>query len=371
MLAMKILIVSTNADEAGAPRHVETIVNGLGSIFQFILVFGEDGPVSQRLRNVGHRVYIVKEMRTKINPIKDLVALLKINRIVSAHKPDIIHCHSAKAGMLGRISALINTTEWIYTVHGWGWRGVSAVTKWAIIIIERWLSKVPRGYYIFVAKAVFADAADIIGLHKDRGRVIYNGVPKMNASHPSSSAPLTILMPARVSSAKDHKTMLAAFERLSLHDSRLILCGAGTENHDFILMAREIAPNAFERISFIGQHSDIGKVYSRCHVVALISKFEALPLSIIEAMSCEKAIIASDVGGVSELVTNGYDGILVRPDGIDEIVAALHQYADERVRNQFGRNAEATYIQKFTERAMLACISSAYQARILKSERMN
>ncbi|MEI6760574.1 MAG: glycosyltransferase [Betaproteobacteria bacterium] len=365
---MKILIVSTNADEAGAPRHVETIVNGLGSIFQFILVFGEDGPVSERLRNSGHQVFIIKEMRTKINPPKDLIALFKINRIVSAHKPDIIHCHSAKAGMLGRISAFLNRKKWIYTVHGWGWRGVSDATRKAIIFIERWLSKLPGGYYIFVAKAVLTDATEIIGLHKDRGVIIYNGVPEMNALHPTSGAPLTILMPARVSSAKDHKTMLAAFERLNLRDSRLLLCGAGTESHEFISLAKKIAPNAFERISFIGQHSDIEKIYSRCHVVALISKFEALPLSIIEAMSCEKAIIATDVGGVSELVTDGYDGILVRPEGVDEIVEALHQYVDERVRGEFGRNAKATYKQKYTDKAMLASISSVYQARGLKQK---
>jgi glycosyltransferase involved in cell wall biosynthesis len=302
-------------------------------------------------------------MRTKINPLKDLIALFKINRIVSTHKPDIIHCHSAKAGMLGRISAFLNRKKWIYTVHGWGWRGVSDATRKAIIFIERWLSKLSGGYYIFVAKAVFTDAADIIDLHKDRGVIIYNGVPEMNASHPPSGSPLTILMPARVSSAKDHSTMLAAFERLNIRDSRLLLCGAGTESHDFISMARKIAPNAFERISFIGQHSNIEKVYSRCHVVALISKFEALPLSIIEAMSCEKAIVASNVGGVSELITDGYDGILVRPEGVDEILEALHQYVDERVRHEFGKNAKATYKQKFTEKAMLACISSAYQTR--------
>jgi glycosyltransferase involved in cell wall biosynthesis len=359
---MKVLIVSTNADEAGAPRHVETIVNGLGPAFQFILVFGEDGPVSERLRNGGHRVFIIKEMRTKINPLKDLIALFKINRIVSAHKPDIIHCHSAKAGMLGRVAAFLNRKKWIYTVHGWGWRGVSAATRKVIIFIERWLSKLPGGYYIFVAEAVFTDASEIIGLHKDRGVIIYNGVPEMNASHPTSGSPLTILMPARVSSAKDHKTMLAAFERLSVRDSKLLLCGAGTEGHDFISMARGIAPNAFERISFIGQHSDIEKAYSRCHVVALISKFEALPLSIIEAMSCEKAIVASDVGGVSELVTDGHDGVLVRPGGVDEIVQALHQYADERVRREFGRNARVSYRQKFTESAMLAGISSVYHS---------
>jgi glycosyltransferase involved in cell wall biosynthesis len=308
-------------------------------------------------------------MRTKINPLKDLIAFFKINKIVSKHKPDIIHCHSAKAGMLGRISAFLNRKKWIYTVHGWGWRGVSTATRIAIIFIERWLSKLPGGFYIFVAKAVFTDAAEIIGLNKDRGVIIYNGVPEMNASHPFSGAPLIILMPARVSSAKDHKTMLSAFECLSLRDSRLLLCGAGTESHDFISMARKVAPNAFERISFIGQHSDIEKLYSRCHVIALISKFEALPLSIIEAMSCEKAIVASNVGGVSELVTDGYDGILVRPESVDEIVEALHKYVDERVRNEFGRHAKATYKQKFTDKAMLACISSAYKgSRLNQSE---
>ncbi len=359
---MKILIISTNSDEAGAPRHVETIVNGLVSHFQFILVFGEDGPVSQRLKNRGHIVHIVKEMRTAINPFKDFVALVKVTRLVKYYRPDVIHCHSAKAGMLGRLAAFVNGKRWLYTVHGWGWRGVSILSQKLIILIEFFLSRLPRGFYIFVAQDVMKESVDILKFQSNKGVVIYNGVPLIESNLPASNNPLVILMPARVSSAKDHRTLISAFELINDDNLKLLFCGAGTETEDFIDFAKSLAPNTNQNISFLGQCSDMGAIFSKSHIVALISNFEALPLSIIEAMSCSRAIIASNVGGVPELITSGLNGILVRPNSVDDIVYALHKCKDEQLRLRLGAAAKLSYEEKFTEKSMLTSISKTYRS---------
>lgn len=163
---MKILLISTNADEAGAPKHVETIVNGLKDNFEFILVFGDNGPVSDRLRDHGHIVHVIKEIRTEISPFRDLVALAKVLRLIFIYKPQIIHCHSAKAGMIGRMAALFSNKHWIYTVHGWGWRGLGKVKGIIITFTEKLLKHVPRGFYIYVAKDVLSDAVKVVGIKK-------------------------------------------------------------------------------------------------------------------------------------------------------------------------------------------------------------
>lgn len=357
---MKIFILSTNADEAGAPRHVEAIVNGLESKFQFILVFGEDGPVSSRLRDKGHNVYIIKEMRTAINPIKDLIALFKIIKLVLIHQPNIIHCHSSKAGMLGRISAFFTGKKWLYTVHGWGWRGVSKFTRILIIFIERLLSKLPSGFFIFVAQDVMNEAMNVLKFKGNEGVVIYNGVSQIAFSPVIGSDNLVIMMPARVSTAKDHKSLLLAFEKFNNDDAKLILCGTGTDSSEFILFANSIAPRASKNISFMGQRSDISEIYSKANVVALISHFEALPLSIIEAMSCSKPIIATNIGGIPELITNNVNGLLVSPGEVDEIVEALTVYKNEQFRMEHGKLAKATYENRFTDRSMLRAISEKY-----------
>lgn len=359
---MKVLIVSTNSDEAGAPRHVEAIVNGLESTFQFVLVFGEDGPVSARLKQRGHIVYVIKEMRTAISPVKDLVALIKIIKLVWRYQPDIVHCHSAKAGMLGRISAFVNGKKWLYTVHGWGWRGVSSVTKNLVILLERILSKLPRGSYIFVAKDVMNDAMSVLGLKENKGVVVYNGVSPILTSRAIAINGLVIMMPARVSSAKDHHSLISAFERFNEQNAKLILCGGGTDSPEFISLARSIAPRTSKNISFLGQRSDISEIYAQCNIVALISHFEALPLSIIEAMSCAIPVIATNVGGIPELITTGTNGILVRPNSVDDIVEAFKNYKDEKVRVMLGNQAKITYVERFTEKSMLTSISNTYRS---------
>lgn len=362
---MKILIISTNADEAGAPRHVEAIVNGLESDFQFLLIFGESGPVSDRLKLRGHTVHIVSEMRTTINPIRDLVALFRITKLILKYQPDLVHCHSAKAGMLGRISSFLSGKKWLYTVHGWGWRGMPTLTKKLIIFIEAILSKLPRGFYIFVARDVMNEASNVLKIKPQKGVVIYNGVSAVNAARPSANGPLIVMMPARVSSAKDHQSLISAFELVNSKDMRLLLCGAGTDTPEFIEFAKSLAPNAFEFISFLGQRSDIQSVYADSHVIALISNFEALPLSIIEAMSCSRAVVATNIGGIPELITNGVNGLLVRPKCVSDIAEAIKRYSDERVRIVIGDQAKITYDELFMENTMLVSIAKTYRSLFL------
>jgi glycosyltransferase involved in cell wall biosynthesis len=358
---MKILIISTNSDEAGAPRHVEAIVNGLSSNYEFLLIFGESGPVSARLRDNGFKVFVVKEMRTAINPIKDLISLYKIIKIIITYRPDLIHCHSSKAGMLGRMAAIILRKKWLYTVHGWGWRGQGWVKEKIIIAIEKVLSFIPGGRYIYVANDVENAAINILGINKCQGSVIYNGVAPINTNSDRESKDLVIMMPARVSSAKDHDSLLLAFEKYKNNNKKLVLCGSGTDFPEFILKAKILAPNSIDKIKFLGEQSNISQIYSQSDVVALISHFEALPLSIIEAMSCGKAIIGTNVGGISELIDNQSSGLIVKPECVNSIVDALNIYSDKQKRIDHGNMGFIKYQNKFTDKTMFESTSLVYQ----------
>lgn len=358
---MKVLLISTNSDEAGAPRHVEAIVQGLGDEFQFILVFGESGPVCDRLSQRGCIVHVVPEMRTAIHPGKDLIALAKVIRLIKKHQPDVIHCHSAKAGMLGRISAFLCGVNWIYTVHGWGWRGTSKMVGNLIIFIESILSKLPGGHYLYVADAVRTEAENVLSLNKDRGSIVYNGVSPIIVEAPQTATPFVILMPARVSSAKDHQSMILAFEKFDDPEAILMLCGTGTNTAEFEYFAKKLAPKNGKNILFLGQRSDIAELYAQAHVVALISHFEALPLSIIEAMSCARPVIGTNVGGVPELIEHEVNGFLVRPRCVDDIVKSLIALKDDQFRHGMSTRANTIYLSKFTCDTMLSSIADKYR----------
>lgn len=361
-----VMLLSTNSDRAGAPMHVLLIIKLLRRKVNFVAVFGEEGPVAEEARSLEVPVEIVPEMRSSINPNLDIAAFHRISGCVSQYMPDIIHAHSSKAGMLGRLIAFKYKIPCVYTVHGWGWRGLGIVKAVAVFIIEKLLSFTPRLSLIYVSQSVEIDARGKLGLPKKLGTVIHNGVDDVlsNSPHPSpTSNILRILMPARVCDAKDHNAIISAFERLEF-PCELYLCGAGT-NHDFFIQkARHWAPTSYQRIFFLGPRSDVPNLLLNTDVFALISNFEALPISVIEAMSAGKAIIASDVGGLRELIDNGKSGLLVPRNDIDAIVNSLRKFADIANRSSYGLAARDKYLSKFTAQIMIKKLFDHYLSSI-------
>lgn len=355
---LKVLVLSTNSDLAGAPIHVQTIVEGLGEQVEFYVIFGEEGPVRERLASLGFKTFVVPEMRSSISPFRDLKALNRLADEMRKFKPDLIHAHSTKAGMLGRLLCLRFGVPSIYTVHGWGWRGLSKRNSKLVLFIEKILSRVGNASYIYVSRSVQNEAFVKLGLAANRGSVIYNGVRDVIGKS-DLVATLTLMMPARVSSAKDHECLVKAFDRLE-GDVSLVLCGGGTNDPNFISKLKVWSPNRFNRIICMGERSDIPSLLNSSDIFLLISNFEALPLSIIEAMSASKAIIATDVGGVSELIQDGFSGILVQKNNVDDVFSAINTMLDAEQRKSYGANARADYLKKFTDRMMLDSIYDFY-----------
>lgn len=357
---LKVVVLCTNADEAGAPRHVEAIIRGLSNEFSFFAIFGESGPVERRMCELGIYVDVIPEIRSSISPFKDLAALYKLLQILKKINPDIVHCHSTKAGMLGRIAANILGIRSIYTVHGWGWRGMSAFQASIIRWIEKLMALFTRCQYIYVSSDVESIGLTEVGIGNNRGKVIHNGVFVPNNIYFAHDGPLTILMPARVDNAKDHETLVRAFEELPISNVKLVLCGCGTDRPSFRIAMKKIAKTKFQQIEFKGQVSDMSILYSKSHVVALISRYEALPLSIIEAMGYSKGIIATRVGGVPELIRDNIDGLLVGVGDVQHLKAAFMKMLSSGLRSSLGTSARQRFLLSYTSEKMNSNIRDFY-----------
>ena len=363
----KILIISTNADEAGAPRHVEILVRELMDRYKFYIVFGERGPVADRLCALGIDVVYISGLRSEIELMTDIKVLLKLYQVIKRVSPHIIHTHSAKASFLGRICALISRTKSVYTVHGWGWRGKSFLVASVIWFIEFLMARFVNTKYVFVAECVKRDANKYLMISSFNGTVIHNGVPAVNFKrnciykNPSNFR-VSFLMPARVSPAKDHETLFLAFGKLEGFNFQLILCGAGTDDKSFVEFARKCSPLVFQNFSFIGQTSEVENILADVDVVLLISNYEALPLSIIEAMSYRKCIIATNVGGVAELIQQQYSGILVNKGNSNDLHMALVSIFDAEARERLSANAGKVFDEKFSSKLMAEKTARIYDS---------
>jgi glycosyltransferase involved in cell wall biosynthesis len=360
---LKVLIVCTNADEAGAPRHVEALINELRGMVQYFAVFGEDGPVAKRVRASGIDTYIISSLRSSISLHDDFQSIRSVRRICQDCKPDLIHCHSSKAGMIGRIVAALAGLPWIYTVHGWGWRGLRPLAATIVWFVEFILRFVGSGKYIYVARAVKKSGMRALLLAENAGVVIYNGVNdhQGDVREEPRFAEYGILMAARVSPSKDYMLLFRAFERANICSARLVICGNGTLDPKFIAAAKALTPRSFDRITFHGERSDMLAYFKKTSVVALISNYEALPLSIIEAMSFSKAVIATDVGGVPELIENNISGLLIPRGDESALVNALKAYRSPGLRVAHGVAGRRVFNMQFSSAAMGASVFGIYR----------
>ncbi len=359
---MKIAFIITNADLAGAPIHLECLINCFGERASIDAIFGEEGPIIDRLRSSNTRISILPRLRSAVSPKNDLIVLFQLVKLLRKISPDIVHLHSSKAAMIGRMACIILGIPWIYTVHGWGWRGFGNAKSKIILGIEKILSLSLKGFYIYVSKSVESEALSIIRIQHDRGRVIYNGVT--DCGHfPEPIGPLRIFMAARVCAAKDHETLVRAFERVCV-PSRLILCGEGTDSNDFRRQVESWAPMRHLDIELLGVRNDVRLFLHSINLVALISNFEALPLAIIEAMASGRAVIATNVGGVSELIEPGVSGALVPKGGADELVKAIERLSHQALRNNIGMAARKRYEEVFNELGMTTAVWNVYQEMI-------
>jgi hypothetical protein len=171
---LRILLICTNADLAGAPVHTNIICNhlALNDAIDFEVVFGEPGPIVSSLIGNGVVCHILSRLKSKISPINDIILLFQLIFLLRQYKPDLVHLHSSNAGMIGRLACFILGLPSIYTVHGWGWRGFGAFKTKLVFLIEKVLASLKGVFYIYVSRSVELEAIQKLGIKKKTQRFL-------------------------------------------------------------------------------------------------------------------------------------------------------------------------------------------------------
>lgn len=355
-----VCVICTNADTAGAPLHVLTLVQHLQNKFNFHCIFGETGAVERQLRERGVTVSVIPQLRSSINPLQDFLAWRKLRSLIKKIQPGLIHAHSSKAGMLGRLIGRQLGISSIYTVHGWGFgEGRQRLQSFLVAQVERFLGYFCQdSRYIFVCHADQIQAMQAIGVATNRGRVIWNAVDD-HGCRADPGASESIIMAARVAFQKDHVTLLRAFNCVEF--GHLLLAGEGVDSPEFKQKIIENAPRRSNAITPLGRRDDIAQLLGTSGLFALCSRYEGLPLSIVEAMCAGLPIIATNVGGNPELIEHGKNGILIRAGDVEGWQSAIDYMNDPGVRAQMGAESRASYERNFTPKTMINAITEEYE----------
>lgn len=361
---MNILFIITRSDAiGGAQVHVKDLAVSLQEDNHKVLVLtGESGIYNEDLDQAGIESIACDSLKRAVNPIMDGKSLRYILYIIDQFKPDVIAAHSSKAGILGRLAAGISKVPCVFTAHGWSFTvGIPEPSR----SIYRWVEKliVPLATKVICVSEFDRQIGLKARLNPEKLLTIHNGMKDITPDLKANLiqvAPLKIVMVARFDYPKDHLTLLEAFKDL---DAELVLVGDGPNLPSVRQRVEQL--NISHKVTFLGFRQDIAEILSTVKIFTLISKFEALPCTIIEAMRAGLPVIASDVGGINEIVLDGKTGYLVPREDIQTLRQKLEYLLhNEQARISMGILGRQKYESQLTFQHMYAKTLSTYQAAI-------
>lgn len=292
---MKILQVITQSELGGAQTVVVQLANSLSKEHDVVLAAGQgDGKMWDM---VDERV--VREscphLQRAISPKNDLLASIELHRLYKKYKPDIIHLHSSKAGALGRV--VFPRKKVVYTVHGFD--SIRLAFR-KFLPIERLLQ---RRCSAIVGVSNYDEqnmrsekiTRNVATIHNGIQQPDSNGVDKLEIFERYAKVILCI---ARLQAPKDPHLFIETARLLPQYG--FIWIG----NQESVEHLGDIPANCH----FLGNMVNAGAYCAQADLLMLPSNYEGLPMVIIEAMSFGKPIVASDVGGISEIVRNDING---------------------------------------------------------------
>ncbi|MEM9655254.1 MAG: glycosyltransferase family 4 protein [Actinomycetota bacterium] len=339
---VRVVQLVTTMARGGAQATVIGSSAGMDPSVRVIVLAGRDTTEegtywgSAELRAVD--TIVVPRLVRSLSPKNDLAALWWLVRWLRRNRPDVMHTHSSKAGVLGRIAARLVGIPCAHTVHGWGPVSVAPRSvRFAVLMIERLLARLSDALVVVGRPDLDFGLDRQIG-DPSRYRLIRSGVDTSTAE--AAAAERTVIrtelgldgryvvgMVARMSPQKDHTTLLHAFAGAAIPDSTLVLIGDGPLRTEVAALAERL--DIADRVQFLGMRSDAARLVAGFDVSVLSSRWEGMPRTVVEAAAAGVPVIATDVGAVSELIEDGRAGTLVPPGDVVRLTAALQAVRGE------------------------------------------
>jgi glycosyltransferase involved in cell wall biosynthesis len=361
---MKIVHVLTRGDVlGGAQSHVRELSLELRSLGHDVTVItGAPGIFTDQLRQVGIPWLPVNSLVRPVRPHRDVAALVELWCALGRLKPDLVCAHTAKAGSLARAAARLHHIPSVFTPHGWS---IFDRTSLRTIPLFCWAERLAGRLGTRVINVCEHERvlAQQFGVCPAKAlEVVHNGIAEIPLvrSRPIDAQPPVIVMVARFAWQKDHSTLLQALSGLLDMEWRLLLVGTGELKPHVDAQAGALGLRG--RVSILPPESDVNRLLMEAQIFVLSTNFEALPISILEAMRAALPVVATDVGGVAESVRHEETGLLVpRGDvaGMRDALARL--IAGPALRVAMGTAGRSLWAAQFTSSTMTARTVEVYK----------
>jgi glycosyltransferase involved in cell wall biosynthesis len=409
LTVLKILRIIARLNVGGPARHVVWLTEGLrANGYDTILVTGVVPPGEDDMvyfaKSAGVTPHVIPQMSREIS-IRDALASWKLFRLMLRERPDLVHTHTAKAGTVGRVAGLLyrwltpaalfgkpRACRFVHTYHGHVFHSYYGPAKTKLFLtIERALARLVSDRIIVVSEQQRREINEDFGVGRpEQFAVVPLGLDldlfkdwparrnqvreELNASEDE----LLIGIVGRLTEIKNHAMFLRVAGRVkelnrSAGDQRrfrFVIVGDGSLRGALEKQARELGLN--DEVVFLGTREDPEFFYPALDVVALTSHNEGTPLTLIEAMACERPVVATAVGGVVDLLgakLAGGDGYTVCERGISVVSGDGEGFAagltrlvrDDGLRKDLGRSGREFVISNYGKERLLANMSNLYE----------
>jgi glycosyltransferase involved in cell wall biosynthesis len=382
---VKVLRVIARLNMGGPALHVAYLTDGLRKLgYDTTLVAGTlaRGEDSMAFVADDRNVDVVRidELGREISPFRDLMATVKLARLIRKQRPQILHTHTAKAGTVGRVAALLAGSRRppiiVHTFHGHVLRGYFGPLRSLFFrLLERWLAGRTTAL-VAVSPQVRDDLVSLGVAPRERFVVIRLGIELEERVATEQDGRLesrrylgipgerfTIGWIGRMTSVKRTDDILVAFKGLRDRGVEATLClvGDGPDRVELEQRAHELG--VMRDTLFLGYQEEVAPFYAAFDALVLPSSNEGTPVSAIEALAAGRPVVATRVGGVPDVVRDGEDGFLVDAGATDELAKKLEQLArDPELRANMGNRGRERVLPRYAVDRLVHDVDELYKS---------
>ena len=351
---MRVLQIVADGKPGGGTTHVLQILKGLRHAVSFHLITEEQSYLMKEAGALGIPCQGLRFFMSRLNP----VIPFQLRALVMALQPDLVHVHGGRAGFFFTVSLL--KVPMVYTVHGFHFIEKSPGIRRMALMAERW--NLRRAYHsIFVSKydVVLAENFQLLS-GSDKRSVIYPGLSLENLPPPLPQALLHIGFIGRLEHQKDPLLFVEMMEFLPEYSATIVGDGALAS-----MIKQEIARRGLGgRVHMVGElsHGEALEILATFSVVVLTSRWEGLPVLVLESMGMGVPVVSMNVSGLEEIIHDEVNGMLVekrRGEDLAEKVKIITNNEDLRI--SLIKKAQETIQEKFSIETMMASILKIYQ----------
>jgi glycosyltransferase involved in cell wall biosynthesis len=382
---IKVAHIIARMITGGADENTLFTIEGLNKKkYEIDLITGEefDKGILNKIKNHPFDIIQIKGLKWKLNFLHDPIVLLKLIKLLKKKRYDIVHTHTTKAGILGRIAANISGVPVIvHGLHGSTFQAFnSGLLNWLLFLFER-LTGGFTDAYISVSKVLSETYIEKGVGKKDNHYTVYSGMELSKFYHARdkinykkkyeelgiNAGDFLIGNVARLETRKGHRFLLDTFKNVVEEPKygyvKLLIIGEGNKRKYLENYVKEL--NLGDKVIFTGYREDVEELMALMDIFVLTSLREGLPRVLVQAAAVGMPSVAFNVDGVSEIIKDNYNGFLVKVKDVEQLKNRIMKYINNRgLVLLHGQKARKFIENKWSVKGMVDRIDKIYQKLI-------